>query len=98
MVPSSERAAEIVAECLEENLPAPNLGWPKDIFEEQSYARWAAYELADRLMDRPYESVDHIIQDFILEMTGYFYASDDPQKERLFRVAIDTAEDILTLF
>lgn len=91
-------AAEKVMECLEDNLPEPNLNWPKDIFEEQSYARWAAYELANRLMDRPYEFVDHVIQDFILEMMGYLHNSTDPQKKRLFRIAIDTAEDILTLF
>lgn len=98
MAPSNDLAAEVVMTALEENLPEPNRNWPADIFEEQSYARWAAYELANRLMDRPYEFVDNIIQDFILEMSGYLHQVRDPQKERLFRVAIDTAEDILTLF
>lgn len=98
MKASCDLATDIITACLEENLPEPNRNWPPDIFEEQSYARWAVYELANRLMDRPYEFADSIVQDFILELTGYLYATDDPQKKRLFGVAIDAAEDILTLF
>ena len=98
MAPSNDLAAEIVMNTLEENLPEPNRNWPTDMFEEQSYARWTAYELANRLMDRPYEFVDHIIQDFILEMMGCLRATNDPKKQKVFSVAIDTAEDILTLF
>ena len=98
MKPSCDFAAELVLNALEENLPEPNRNWDDEYFKEQSYARWAVYELANRLMDRPYEFADVIIQDFMLEMLGYMHETDDPNKKQIFKVAAYTAEDILTLF
>ena len=98
MAPSNDLAAEIVMTALEENLPEPNRNWPMDIFEEQSYARWAAYELVNLLMDRPHECPDLIIEEFIFKMAVMEHAADDPMKSRIFGIAKDTAKDILTLF
>lgn len=98
MKASNEVAAYLIFECLEENLFEPNRQWPDDIFEERSYARWAAYELAEMLMDRPHESPDDIVQEFILKMQVMSAIATDPAKSRIFSIAAETAEDILTLF
>lgn len=98
MKANNEVAAHTIAESLEENLFEPNKNWPDTTFEERSYARWAAMELANRLMDRPYESPDLIIEEFMLKMEMFSIAASDPVKSRIFTVAKETAEDILTLF
>lgn len=95
---SNELAVHLVLECLEENLVEPNRSYPTDIFEERSYARWAATEIAEMLMDRPHEFPDLIIEEFIFKMVVMEYATDDPKKSRIFSVAKETAKDILTLF
>lgn len=98
MIASNEVGAYMILECLEENLFEPNRQWPNDIFEERSYARWAAFELAERLMDRPHEFPDLIIEEFILECALLKTETNSPRKKAIFSVAIDTAKDILTLF
>lgn len=98
MKASNEVAAYMIAECLEENLFEPNKNWPDAAFEDRSYARWAAMELAERLMDRPYEDADTIVEEFMLRMALLAHITEDPTKQRLFSIARDTAEDILTLF
>lgn len=94
----NEIVVQKIMECLEENLIEPNKSWPRYLFEEQSYARWAAMEIAERLMDRPYDSPDLIIEEFMLKMAAFSAATDDPKRSRIFSIARDTAEDILTLF
>lgn len=98
MLPSNDLAPYIVMEALDENLIEPKRSYPDDLFEERSYARWAAYELANKLMDRPYEDPDRIIEEFIFQMAIMEHTTNDPAKEKIFRVAKETAKDILTLF
>lgn len=94
----NELAIRKIIECLEENLFEPKYSWPEKAFEDRSYARWAAYEIWERLMDRPNESPDLIISEFMLQMILYENITEDPKKARIFSVAKETAEDILTLF
>ena len=98
MKASNDTAAYTIAESLEDNLFEPNKDWPETIFKDRSYARWAAMELANKLMDRPYESPDLIIEEFMFKMKMFSIATDDPEKSRIFTIAKETAEDILTLF
>lgn len=98
MKANNELAAYMIIECLEENLFEPNQQWPDNSFEERSYARWAAYELAERIMDRPHEEPDDILHDFMVRMYFLSELTDDPKKKRIFSIAAETAEDILTLF
>lgn len=98
MIASNDLAACMISESLEENLFEPNKDWPQGVFEDRSYARWAAMELANKLMDCPYESPDLIIEEFMLKMGIFSAATEDPVKARIFSVAKETAEDILTLF
>ena len=94
----NEIAIQKIIECLEENLFEPNNEWPQLIFEERSYARWAAIEIWQKLMDRPHNPPDTVIEEFMFEMILLSNATDDPRKRRIFSIASETAEDILTLF
>lgn len=87
-----------IKEYFEENLFEPDKNWPKDAFEERSYARWAAMELWGRLLDHPYEQADDIIFEFILDMIHLESYTSNPKRVRIFSIARETAEDILTLF
>ena len=94
----NEIAIITIINCLEENLFEPNRTWASDIFEERSYARWAAYEIWQRILDNPLKTTDEIIDEFILDMTMCYMSTDNPKREKLFKIAKETAEDILTLF
>jgi len=94
----NEMAAQKIIECLEENLFEPHKSWPTDIFEERSYARWAATELWQRLLDRPNEPPDDVIEEFIFDMVRLECSTKIPKRSRIFSIARETAEDILTLF
>lgn len=95
---TTEIAIQKILECLEENLFEPHYAWPHNSFEERSYSRWAAIEIANLLMDRPYECPDTIVEEFMLKMMYLENTTDDPKKNRIFGIAYRTAEDILTLF
>lgn len=93
----NERAIYRLLECLEENLVEPNYFWPQDMFEEQSYARWAVYEIINMLMDRPFQEAQDVVEDFILRMCWLKSTTEVDQKIRLYEIAIETAKDILTI-
>lgn len=94
----NETAVLVILECLEENLFEPTKRWPNDVFEERSYSRWAAYEIWQRLLDNPFKTTDEVIEEFILDMQICHMTTEDPKKERMFKIAIETADDILSLF
>lgn len=93
----NERAIYRLLECLEENLVEPNYFWPQDMFEEQSYARWAVYEIINMLMDRPFQEAQDVVEDFILRMCWLKSTTEVDQKIRLYEIAIETAKDVLTI-
>lgn len=92
---------EILAQQILESLEA-DIFEPSNIsdytFEERSYARWAAYEIAEALMCKPHEFTDLIIEEFMLKMMVFEASEDDPKRKRIFTVARETAEDMLTIF
>lgn len=93
----NEHAIYRLLECLNENLVEPNYFWPEDMFEEQSYARWAVYELIDLLMDRPFQDPRDVIEDFILRMYWLKSTTEVDEKIKLYEIAIETAKDVLTI-
>lgn len=95
---SSEQAVETVMTCLDENLFEPAYSWPDISFEERSYSRWAANEIWERLMDRPHDNPDDILHEFMVQMYFLSEMTNDPKKRRIFTIAAETAEDIMTLF
>jgi hypothetical protein len=81
----------------------------KDYFEDLSYARWAAYEIIDRLNTEaerlpscitgrePVPPVD-IIAEFMDDLENYIYDGCSEKHERIFTIAKDFADDIILLF
>ena len=110
-------AIAIISEYVEERLCVTDyLGevkWQdsKDYFEDLSYARWAAYEIIDRLNNEAERLPSHItgswrepippvdvITGFIDDMEGYVYDGCSEQHERIFSIAKDVADVIILLF
>jgi hypothetical protein len=83
----------------------------KEYFEDLSYARWAAYEIIDRLnteaerlpshitgsLREPVPPVD-IIAGFMDDMEYCIYNGCSEKHERIFTIAKDVADDIILLF
>ena len=94
----NEIAIQAIMKYIEECLFEPRASWSKYEFEKRSYSRWAAYEILERIMDHPMTSADTIIEDFILKMSLYTHVTENTKVNFIFSTALDTAEDILTLF
>lgn len=94
----TEVAIGEIQRYLEDTLFEPGNDWPSYIFERRSYARWAAFELLNRLMDHPTEDPVTIVEAFMVEMDIYSYTKeDDTKKSFMFSTARDVAENVLYL-
>ena len=67
--------------------------WSKPMFKQNSYAKWSAEELLERVQNRKNVPAIYVIEDFIRLMDRY--ACMNPHNSYMFSVAHDTAEDIL---
>lgn len=76
----------------------PPFCWHEQLFEEMSYSRWAAFEIVDRLLDRPLDPPEVVVEDFLLRVALYSQVVKTPTQRRMFSIAEDTAEDILQFF
>lgn len=68
-----------------------------ELFEEQSFSRWAVYEILHMLMDRPFDPASVVIESFVYKMTPISYESVKLSKGRMFEAARNVADDILHL-
>lgn len=64
---------------------------------DRSYIRWAVYEIMNRIMDRPYESPEIIVERFLYEMISMIQLSNPSVKKHIFKIGMHTAEDILKI-
>lgn len=80
---------------LEDTFTDPLIDEP--MFEIVSYSKWAACEILNRLMDRPFDTPDTVLDEFIYDMTMRSYDSSGMNKNRIFAIAVDVAEEILQL-
>ncbi|MDD2298580.1 MAG: hypothetical protein PHU69_02955 [Fermentimonas sp.] len=97
--------------CVTDYLGRVNPKESKEYFEDLSYARWAAYEIMDRLnneaerlpshitgsLREPVPPVD-IIAGFMDDMECCIYDGCSEKHERIFTIAKDVADDIILLF
>ena len=90
--------AEKLMVYIDEHFIEPCNTWHKQLFEELSYSRWAAFEILQSLMDHPFDPPDEVVERFMLKMALYSWSSKDEKKQRIFSIAEDTAEEILYLF
>ena len=100
-----DMAISIISKYVDEHLCA------KEYFEDLSYARWAAYEIVDRLnteaerlpshitgsLREPVPPVD-IIAGFMDDIECCIYDGCSEKHERIFTIAKDVADDIILLF
>lgn len=104
-----DRAVLRVMEYIDQELPETHIRWLTRDFEYRSYARWAANEIIERLIDEasrlpahitgrtPRDAID-IINEFIRDLECCFNDSDDTHRQELYYVAIDTAKRIKSIF
>lgn len=104
-----DRAILRVMEYIDEELPETNARYYDRDFEYRSYARWAANEIIERLIEEssrlpahitgrmPRDALD-IINEFIQDLKYCFNASDNTRSQELFYVAVDTAKRIKSMF
>lgn len=106
-----DMAISIVNEYINEHLSEMDLKCSRDGLEKLSYARWAAYEIMERLNNEAERLPPHItgswrelippidiIAGFIDDMECYIYDGCDEKHEHIFTIAKDVAEDIILLF
>jgi hypothetical protein len=80
---------------LNNDLFEPSLNWPKDEFKKRCYSRWAVNEIITRIMDRPLDPPDQIIELFLIEMI--IYSTRENDSDEIFSIASNTAEELLGL-
>lgn len=99
----------IINSYIENRLFIPKINWSKNEFKYRSYSRWAAYELLERVIEedmllpsyitgREKKSLMEIINSFIFDMTYCYEKSNSIDGQKLYSIAIDTANDIGCLF
>ena len=93
----NEQAIFTITNYMNDRLFEPQSNWPTYIFEERSYSRWVAQEIIQRLMDRPYESPESVIEDFMLRSDIYATYKDGSRLGRIFAIAANVSDDILHL-
>ena len=94
----STEAAQKLLRYIDEYYCPPPFVWHERLFEEMSYSRWAAFEIVERLMDRPLDPPEDVVEDFLLRVALYSQVAKTPAQQCMFSIAEDTAEDILQFF
>lgn len=93
-----DRAIAKIENYMDECLSDLDINWPIEDFQQRSYARWAAIEILNALMDHPFEPVTDVIEEFQVKMEAFACLAKDMDVSVMFSVAYDTAEDIGSLF
>ena len=91
-------AVSIIQRYVDEHLFSPSFTWPKYEFRKRSYQQWAAYEICDRIMDKPFDDPITVIENFMFEMAMYACYGEDEQRRFIFQSAVETAEELSLLF
>lgn len=106
-------AISIIGEYIDKHLNPSDLDSKRlnDDLENLSYARWAAYEIMERLNNEaerlpphltqtwrePIPPVD-IIAGFLDDLENYIYDGCSARHEHIFTIAKDVVDDIILLF
>ncbi len=81
---------------VETNYEEPSILLSKDTFEECSYARWIAFEIINRILDKPHLPVEDIIYTFVVDMTFMSFTTLNRMQGRLCEIFIRVSNDILS--
>lgn len=66
-------------------------------FEEVSVARWTAAEVAEAIVDHPFNDPEDILENFALKMMYFRANAEDRPSERIFAIAAETALEWLDI-
>ena len=91
-------AVAIIQEHIRMHLFSPSFSWDKYEFKKRSYQQWAAYEICDRILDHPLDTVFDVIDNFMFEMYIYACYGEDEPRTFIFQTAVETAEELALLF
>lgn len=94
---------------MDERFPDTGKLFPYFKFKERSYARWAADEITDKLIEEASKLPPHItgkqprtiieiIDEVIRDLDYCFYTSKTVGTQEMFFIALDTAKKIRKLF
>lgn len=76
----------------------PEVYWPRHWFDEISFKRWAAVELAEAIMNRPAVPAMDTIEEFAIKMAAYQVSADGTNAEKVFKYAVNFACEVLDIF
>lgn len=92
-----ESAIAKLFQCLDENLMEPVGWWPESEFEERVMARWAVYEIINAIIEHPSTEPYSVVEKFMVDMMDRACMARTPEQERIYTIAVNTAEDVLTI-
>lgn len=93
----NDEAIQKIQRYLEGCLVEPERNWPKDLFRERSYERWAIHEILSLILDNPFREAELIVWQFALQMECFLHIAESSTTKTMFTVAENTAEEILGL-
>ena len=95
---NADTAVFTIQKYINEHLSSPSLDLSEHEFRKRSYQRWAAYEICNRILDKPFNDPIIIIEIFMFEMTLYVCYCENEQRSFIFQNAVETAEELNLLF
>lgn len=93
-----DTAVSTIHRYIDKHLFSPSASWEKCKFRKRSYQQWAAYEICDRILDKPFDDPITVIENFMFEMAMYACYGEDEQRSFIFQNAVETAEELSLLF
>lgn len=82
-------AVSIIQRYVDEHLFSPSFTWPKYEFRKRSYQQWAAYEICDRIMDKPFDDPITVIESFMFEMASATVDEDITSPHKVWMTPLD---------
>lgn len=87
-----------IQKYIDEHLSGPSLDLSEHEFRKRSYQQWAAYEICNRILDKPFNDPIIIIEIFMFEMAMYVCYGGNELRSFIFQNAVETAEELNLLF
>lgn len=69
--------------------------WPQEEYEDFIFSKWALGEIFELILDNPWVSADTTVLEFAMQMFVYVGASTTDGQRRIFRIAAETALELL---
>ena len=105
----NDKAVFKIQKYIDECLFEPSINWFKYEFKKRSYARWAAFEILDRIIEEEMKlpafisgqerlTPVEIIWQYVEVFDSYSDLTEDKDVQFIFSTARDTAENLIYLF